>query len=915
MKTLDKEEFRVKLEEINRLMDKQDYKGAMNVVDSIDWRRVKNVRTLCVVGEIYAVNKRYEDSKEVFLLAYHRAPIGKSILYRLIEVSLKMGDVDEAMEFFEEYLEVAPNDNARYILKYKIYKARNASLNEQIQILEEYKDKEFTERWSYELAKLYYKAGEKEKCLDLCNEMVLWFNDGKYVMKALELKLRMGALTGAEKEKYEKQFVPKLITPEEAKTLKDSEENAEETVSESREEAPVIDSIRIKEDDDNGMTESMQEKITKGIRDIFGGRKKDREEDDFLKEEEDPAAENTQEEMIKGSSSENDFTDVPELEPEGVKQPAVDVYKKPLTEKKEEKKVDLSQTIQMPSLKIPASMRKTAVRESLAMPEIPKAPDPFTDGNGEGGKDFDFNLEDTILAAATAQGIEIPTDTSSVKTKAVEEKTEEKLPEGDIPETDIPETEEPLAAWGDSSENIQDQQNVEAMEKPEKQSAVLDKHEVPEEPELPKEPEVLKQPGLPKRPETLKQPEFLEETQLPEDMDLEDDAGELEETASLEKLRNLNSPLFEEEEEMTEEDLRLAEEEFLNGPFGNAKPQVKESEPEDLGFADLSENGKKPEGLNTELFNFQEELKRALAEQEDRVEEAVSPIAKSVQKAKPMTQEEELERFIESIQPQDDSDPRDLIPRGTELTEDEKKLFTYFVKVPGMKEQLVEALRDVQMAAADKTSRTGNVIIMGGRETGKTRLISGLIPAICKELHMEASKVAYVFADQINGKDVTRIISKLAGGFLVIEDANQLIPETAEQLNKAMEFRTDGLTVIIEDEKIGMRKFIAKYPKLARKFTSMINIPVFTNDELVNFAKIYTKENGYTIDQMGMLALYNLIGMNQKEDEPMNIGAVKELIDSAIAKSQGGIRKLKRNISKKRTDRDGYIVLYEKDFN
>ena len=280
----------------------------------------------------------------------------------------------------------------------------------------------------------------------------------------------------------------------------------------------------------------------------------------------------------------------------------------------------------------------------------------------------------------------------------------------------------------------------------------------------------------------------------------------------------------------------------------------------------------------------------------------------------PLSEEEELERFIESIQSKDETDPRNLVPREKELTDDEKQLFTYFVKVPGMKEQLVDTLCDVQMAAADKTSKTGNIIVMGGKECGKTRLISGLIPAICKELNLEASKVAYVFAEQINGKNIYKIFAKLAGGFLVIENANQLTQETVEMLDKAMEVNTDGLTVIVEDEKIGMRKFIARYPKFAKKFTSMINIPVFTNDELVNFARIYTKENGYIIDQMGMLALYNLIGINQKEDLPMNIGAVKEMIDAAIAKSQGGIRKFKRNISKKRIDRDGYIVLYEKDF-
>lgn len=201
-----------------------------------------------------------------------------------------------------------------------------------------------------------------------------------------------------------------------------------------------------------------------------------------------------------------------------------------------------------------------------------------------------------------------------------------------------------------------------------------------------------------------------------------------------------------------------------------------------------------------------------------------------------------------------------------------------------MKEQLVDTLYDVQMAAADKTSKTGNIIVMGGKECGKTRLISGLIPAICKELNLEASKVAYVLQIRSTEKIFIRFFPKLAGGFLVIENANQLTPETVEMLDKAMEVNTDGLTVIVEDEKIGMRKLIARYPKFAKKFTSMINIPVFTNDELVNFARVYTKENGYAIDQMGMLALYNLIGINQKEDSPMNVGAVKELIDAADCK-------------------------------
>ena len=782
--TLDKEEFRIKLEEINRLVEKKNYKDAMEVVDSIDWRRVKNVRTLCVVGEIYAANKRYEDSKEIFLLAYHRAPIGKNILYRLIEVSLRMKDIQEAEEFYEEFLEIAPNDSTRYILNYKISKEKQVPLDQQIRILEEYKEKEFTERWSYELAKLYYQNGDTEKCLDLCNEMVLWFSEGKYVMKALDLKNRMGMLTGAEKEKYDKQFIPNLTTVEEAAELntdKDSQEISE--IEKAEDEGPVIESVRIDERDVNG-AESLQEKISKGIRDIFNGKKKE-DSEELTEEESETPAEEVLEEMIKDISSEEEPTNVPELEPEDAvihapKNPGQSVFSdieerieefteeeiehdpeedaQEVSEEKQNEKdaaPEKATEFKMPELEIPESMKNFDVDASLET-EIPQAPNICLPGmdKEDSDKEFDFNLEDTILAAASEQGIEIPKET------------------------------------------IQPKKPVKALE--------------PEED--------------------------------PDDF-------------------------------MTEEDLQSAEDEFLNGPAGRNADED-----------DLAETVEIPV----------KEVKHS----------------KKEKSAKLLTQEEELEQFIDSIQPETNAE--DIIPRDKKMTEDEEKLFTYFAKVPGLREQIVEALYDVQINASDKTSKTGNVIVMGGRETGKTRLISGLIPAICKELNLEASKVAYVFADQINDKNIAEIVKKMSGGFLVIENANQLTKETVEQLNKAMEFRTDGLIVIIEDEKIGMRKLIARFPKFTSKFTSMINIPVFTNDELVNFAKVYTRENGYMIDQMGMLALYNLISTSQKEDQPMNIGAVKDMIDNAIMKSKGGIRKL---ISKKKVNQDGYKVLYEKDFN
>ena len=860
MNILDKEEFRIKLEEINRLVEQKNYKDAMEVVDSIDWRRVKNVHTLCVVGEIYAANKRYDDSREIFLLAYHRAPIGRNILYRLIEVSLKMKDIDEAMEYYDEFLEVAPNDSTQYVLKYKIRKAEQAPLEEQIRILEDYKEKEFTERWSYELAKLYYQNGDTKKCLDLCDEMVLWFSDGKYVMKALDLKSRMGMLTGSEKEKYDRQFIPKLKTVEESEELKaesPSEENTE-SAAVSEDDAPVIESVDIDERDVNG-AESLQEKISKGIRDIFTGKKKEAD-NDLTKEEEETPAEAVQEEMIKDISSEAEPTNVPELEPEDAiipppktsgtsvfstieekienvteqeiqkeeqgnpEEAAEDELPDVVIENVEEEEgvsaveeetveaeeistveevsepEEIEETVQeketkLPELEIPEAMKNVGMENPLHT-EIPKAPNICLPGaEDDDTQDFEFNLEDMILEAATAQGIEIP------KEPIVEEKT-------------------PV-------------------------------QEVTEE---------------------------------------------------------------ESEDYMTEEDLRSAEEEFLNGPVKKEKPEeeiyddLDSYEMEDDSYEDFSEED-----------GYEDEDITELEDEDfftDQYEETIKPSRSSGKKSesrkarKGELEEEDMEQLLYTVEPK--RKERDIIPREKKMTSEEEKLFTYFAKVPGLREQIVDALYDAQICASDKTSRTGNIIVMGGRETGKTRLISGLIPAICKQLNLEASKVAYVFADQINGKNIADIVRKMSGGFLVIENANQLTKETVNQLNKAMEFRTDGLIVIIEDEKIGMRKLIARFPKFTSKFTSMINIPVFTNDELVNFAKIYTRENGYTIDQMATLSLYNLISTNQKEDQPMNIGAVKDIIDGAISKSRGGLRKL---ISKKKVNQDGYLVLYEKDFN
>lgn len=964
--------------QINKLVEAQDYKGAMQIVDSIDWRRVKNVRTLCVVGEIYAANKRYEESKEIFLLAYHRATIGKNILYRLIEVSLKMGQISEATEFFDEYREVAGSDNSQYILRYKIARAKNASLNEQIRILEEYKEKEFTERWSYELAKLYYKAGDKQKCLDLCNEMILWFNDGTYVMKALDLKQRMGVLTGEEKEKYEQRFIPKLIPPEKAQEIRESKETEAVTETEYEESRPVTDTIQVDDERDLNSAETFQEKISKGIRDIFGGHKKAAEETEDVEEEQQDDTEETSEteavEAAKDSADQesgeeetpeaetaateekseedaseeeaaetaeagdgeellasgidnlsagtvqlNARTQEPQDEEEEAYQEAEEAEAEKATEKElvesvseiveedsveepketsgvplnEDGKPDFSATIRMPELKIPKSMINVDPENASSAAGIPDASGIFGSideiaaevakdkkADEEPEKEQEFNLEDTILAAASEQGINIPEEEKSpdVQQSEVTEETEDEEDLDIAADEFVPE--EPDAAdIEDIMAQISAQQAEDVSESAHRRipDLVLDEDEEPvtEEDMQAAEAEFLNGPTGVQKPDTkdefdgfddLKEEEQLKE--MPEDLSLEDEDFSLEDESDDRRADKLTDDVVIPVEDETPLD---EEEEFSDDDFG-FKDEPEDDEEDDF-ISSLTED----------------------MEEDDEEEE--------------LSEEEQLERFIEDMQPE--INPNTIISRKRQLTDEEKQLFTYFVAVPGMKEQLVDVLCDVQKGAADKTSQTGNVIVMGGRETGKTRLISSLIPAICRELNIEASKVAYIFAEDLNGKNIAEIASKLAGGFLVIENANQLSQETADELDEVMNGNTKSMIVILEDEKIGMRKLIARYPKLAKKFTSMINIPVFTNDELVNFAKVYTMENGFRIDQMGMLALYNLIGINQKEDQPMCIGTVKTMLDNAMAKAQGGLFKR----SKKRVDRDGFTVLLEKDFS
>lgn len=839
VKTVDKNEYRAKLDVINDLVDRQDYKGALKIVDTIDWRRVRSARTLCMVGEIYEANKRYEDSRRLLILAHQRAPIGKTVIYRLVELAIKMGNFDEAVEYYNQFVEISPNDNSRYILKYKIYRGRRSPVQEQIAILEEYKGREYTERWSYELARLYAKAGMKDKCVEECDDLILWFSEGKYVIKAMELKMKYAPLSPSQEEKYRNRFVepsPECAAAAAAATITAATQAASKLVSQSvsagvaeqnTDEMPHIESVRSratgKAPEEVSVfspiletTGILQDKIAKGIRDVFSGGPKEEEPEDETEGAAEPAGDDTQ-----GYGMEDDTQDyvVKDLEPDN---PAS------------------------------ASITPAAIKQPVSRPvEAPKAPAPEVD-------------LDAILA-----------ETAGELAQAVA-----KVSEGVTPVVE---------AMADTAACSSEQQPIcETDKEPQPVS------EAEEEPES-TEPE-------------LAEPEQTEsESTEPEQ---EEPESEVSEQAAAE----------------------YAESQFLEQPSMESimAEAAITSEPDDLEGRTIEiPVDEVKAGLGGMTIDLQKALESAVMEPEASAhsEKAVQPEA-FTQPEKTVQPEDFAQHEVEFVQTvaEDKRMPAEasMSPAGiaTEsilrhhLTpEEQKRLFTYFAPIPGLTQQITEALDTAQESACERTSKSGNIVITGREGTGKTRLSEGLIKAICKERHMEGAKIAYLNAEKMNEKDPAYVVDKLAGGFLVVENASSLKADVIEKLSKAMEFRTDRLTVILEDLKPGIQSLEKTYPEFMEKFDSRVVIPVFTNDELVSFAKTYSKEMGYKIDDMAVLALYTLIGDNQDEDDPVSVGQVKDMMDNAIKRASRGGRRPGKKVAKRHLDESGRIMLYEKDFD
>lgn len=852
---MDKNEYRAKLEEINDLVDNQDYQGALKIVDTIDWRRVRSARTLCMIGEIYEANKRYEDSRKLLLLAHQRAPIGKTVLYRLVELSIKMGNYNEAADYYKKFVEISPNDNSRYILKYKLYRARRSPIEEQIQILQEYKEKEYTERWSYELARLYAKAGRKEECVETCDDLILWFSEGKYVTKAMELKMKFTALTPQQKEKYEKGSSEE-ITEAAAKATEvvaaasEAAANVVEKITpeEQEEIEKILNSVELKIPEPEQTPEEpehLQHKVAQDIRDVFQSGAEDASEEIAVTV--DPA--------VKASPEEKGYV-VKDLEPE-----------------------DLSKT---------TGFKPFHIGEGMTMQVKAEAPKSkmfdskdFVPGSLQtSSKEFELDLE--ALLAETANELTQAVAEETGNQEEITEESAEEVVEESVEEVIEEAVEEPV------EEIIEEAVEEEPVEE------IIE--EAKEEPEESRAPEIAAAAVSLSEALAAKADEFdalaagmtqevvikkdLEEPEAPETMEALSDAGESPAEIVEELAEELETEADLEETEIIET-VEAEEEEGATKEFPVEK--VKEA----LGEIDLSKA-------------LEEELEDTVAPKQD--DSHIKRVTASVA-AEQGRKSAAFGTAVEGLM-------------RHHLTEEEhRRLFTYFFPIPGMSQQINEALDTAQESACSKTSQEGNIIVTGREGSGKTRLSEGLIKALCKERQMEGAKVAYITAEKLNKKDPVAVVGKLAGGFLVVENAGNLKADVVENMSKAMEFKTNRLTVILEDLKPGIRSLQEKYPDFMKKFDSTIMIPVFTNDELVSFAKTYAKELGYKIDNMAVLALYTLIGENQNEENPVAVGAVREMMDNAIARASKKGRRAGKKVSKRHLDETGRIMLYEKDFD
>lgn len=867
---MDKYEYKLKLDQMKSLTAEGKYEEAAEIADTINWRKIKNINALVKVGEIYEKVGRYDESKDVLLTAYDKSPIGRMIIYRLAEVAVRTKSFDEAKEYYQEFVEIAPHDNLKYVLKYEISKAQGADIGTLIGILEELKEQEYSEEWAYELAYLYHKAGMSEKCIDACDELILWFGDGPYVERALELKMLYQPLTKQQEDKY--------------RTFRQRHDGVVEVRPEDPLESGEIvpEPVQIKDvkmSAERFNTQNLQEELQRSMQEIMNATEKEAVNDTM--------------DNIKKLVEDIPYLQIPSEKEEEPQEE--EVYQHIETD--EEIDNSLKSNFQEMLVDEDGQMSLYMQGGRVAEPQV----------SGQMSiEDVLADWEKTKRAAEAALQEAEQRKLESAKARALQE-AEELL--GRLADVI------PMLDSGLTPKDLLDQKYLSKDGQPNDNAVSM----------VTNMNQFLQQEIDRLSDENAQMDEQLAAVGASPVGDYMASAGVAAEDAA----QNVVAAGV--QELMTEEEIpEIAMPEGLDDI---------DNQWEDEDFEELDAEVPQENAASLAEHTAEQTKPEALAEADDTMEAGTSAedveaaiLAETArQMAKESVEKEELpeielpgdldlgkEETAEEILPAIVEPEAFEVPDTiSKLSKELREIFTYFVPITGMEEQLCQALTGAsQHLTKGTTAGTGNMIIQGGSGSGKTVLATSMIKALQKETGKPNGKIGKIEASVLNQKDVAALLKKVAGGCLIIEKAGDLSRETALKLSLLLEQDTSGVLVIIEDTKHGIQKALSRDDGFAAKFSEKINIPIFTSDELVSFAKSYANELGYTIDEMGVLALYNSISNIEHADRETTLTEVKEIVDKAVAHSEkGGLKKAFSIITSRRYDEDDYIILREKDFD
>ena len=910
---MDKYEYRVKTEQMLEYMENKDYQKAMEIADTIDWRRVKSSSMLNTVSEIYEYNGEYQKSRDILFVAFDRSPGSRKIVYRLGMLALKINDPEEASDCYEEFVKLAPRDPNQYILKYKILRAQGASLTEQIAALEEFKKAEYVEKWAYELAERYHEAGMTAECLEECDDLILWFSEGKYVYKAMELKMKYKPLTPLQQEKYDSR-------PGAAK--KAPEEPAEEPEEETAEETVEAAEVPAEAEEESVETEEAEEESAEEIEEEEAEEEPAEEtEDDEAEEEPEKEKHSAITQVVKGATLEEALAT-------GMALASGIHIEKEAMEKKEE---DLRATSQMRIDDILQEWEEKQKEHAEAIEEQ-KAKDEerLQKEREEAMRRQEEERREVERKAAEAEAARKAAEEEAAR-KAAEEEAARKAAEEEAARKAAEEEAARKAAEEAEKEELLENAFAEGKTQriPDDLVRLVAEMEQGSEDEAEEEEELEEADFDDFDFEDDFEEEFEDEASEEdfdeEDFDEEDFEEDFEEEDFDEEEPEEDSDVDDFEEEDFEED--FDEEDFDEEDFDEEDFDEEDFDEEDFDEEDFDEEDFDEEDFEEEDFDeedFDEEDFEEEDFEEEEPEEEFDVEALEIEEPSEEEIQERIKKSKGSGVPFDtgfvvtgryDLSATSEIGLKAGLTEEQKKLFSYFVPVRGMSEQIVEVLDNDRRAQREGTSKTGNLLVVGRKGSGKTVLAVDIVKAIQKQRNLKQGKVAIVTGESLNKKELTNIIQKLRGGAIIIEKAGKLNSRTIKELNYLMEKKTGELLFVLEDQRKPLERMLAISPEFKKKFTSKLELPVFINDELVTFGQTYAKENGYKLDEMGILALYSRIDVMQREDHAVSVAEVKEIMDEAIDHSQkANVKHLARRVFKKGTDDSDRIILKEEDF-